>query len=379
MNLLMIAPLLDSRGNIRYFIGAQVDVSGLVKDCADLEGLQRMLTKYEIAQETNGHEAAPEEEKKDEFQQLSEMFNVNELDTVRKHGGKMHREQVDDPDEHPQASRPRLLLKDPNNDLYKSYQQGAKANGRLEGIYQNYLLVRPYPSLRILFVSPALRVPGILQSPLLSRIGGSARVHKDLVAALAEGRGVTAKVRWVSGRTGDEEGRPRWIHCTPLLGHNGAVGVWMIVIVDDEASAPPRRFRMAPPVAKEIGSHGSVRTPRNASLAHANAHANSLHKPASRPFEIPLRGVPLRNNSPSSLHRTASIDTDLNSPTADQYQFSNGNGNSHHHHHHPSALTSYPSSVSTTRPGTRNGYHDTFASLDPERESTSSLHSFGLG
>jgi hypothetical protein len=92
-----------------------------------------------------------------------------------------------------------------------------------------------------------------LQSPFLSRIGGSARVRDELTAALAEGRGVTAKVRWISGRNGDEEGRARWIHCTPLLGHNGSVGVWMIVVVDDDGSAPVRRFRQAPPVASDIG------------------------------------------------------------------------------------------------------------------------------
>jgi hypothetical protein len=87
----------------------------------------------------------------------------------------------------------------------------------------------------------------------MSRIGGSARVRDELTAALAEGRGVTAKVRWVSGRHGDEEGRVRWIHCTPLLGQNGAVGVWMIVVVDDEAVAPNRKFRDAPPVSSDIG------------------------------------------------------------------------------------------------------------------------------
>jgi hypothetical protein len=116
-----------------------------------------------------------------------------------------------------------------------------------------YLLVRPYPSLRILFASPALRVPGILQSPFLSRIGGSTRVRDELTAALASGRGVTAKIRWLSGRRGEEhEGRPRWIHCTPLLGKNGSVGVWMIVLVDEDGSAPVRRFKLAPPVATDL-------------------------------------------------------------------------------------------------------------------------------
>ena len=41
MNLLMTAPLLDSKGTTRYFIGAQVDVSGLCKEGTDLPGLQQ--------------------------------------------------------------------------------------------------------------------------------------------------------------------------------------------------------------------------------------------------------------------------------------------------------------------------------------------------
>jgi hypothetical protein len=123
-----------------------------------------------------------------------------------------------------------------------------------------YLLIRPAPSLRILFVSPSLRVPGILQSRFLDRIGGSSRVRDSLSEALADGsRGVTAKIRWLSTSTADldvdraEEGRPRWIHCTPLLGQSGSVGVWMVVLVDDEkSSSATRRFRQAPPVASNL-------------------------------------------------------------------------------------------------------------------------------
>jgi len=85
----------------------------------------------------------------------------------------------------------------------------------------------------------------------MSRIGGSSRVRDELVAALAEGRGVTAKVRWVA--RAEDEGRNRWVHCTPLTGSNGSIGVWMVVLVDDESSRAVRRFRPAPPVAQEIG------------------------------------------------------------------------------------------------------------------------------
>ena len=84
----------------------------------------------------------------------------------------------------------------------------------------------------------------------MNKIGGSSRVQDELTSALAEGRGVTAKVRWVS--KADEEGRNRWIHCTPLIGSNGQIGVWMIVIIDDDQGLG-RKWKQAPPVATHRG------------------------------------------------------------------------------------------------------------------------------
>lgn len=90
----------------------------------------------------------------------------------------------------------------------------------------------------------------MLQSPFMNRIGSSERVREELQSALAEGRGVTAKIRWV-GRH-EDEGRNRWIHCTPLLGSDGSVGVWMVVLVDDESSKLVRRFKQPPAVSENI-------------------------------------------------------------------------------------------------------------------------------
>ncbi|KAF7897478.1 hypothetical protein EAF00_005706 [Botryotinia globosa] len=262
MNLLMCAPLCDSRGTIRYFIGAQVDISGLVKECSELESLQRLVAADELAQEREAERAAnpdaeleeyPGPPPKDEFQELSEMLNMQELDTVRKWGGRMHKETEED---HPDNSfqkgnwhKPRLHIKSTSPENLNSL---GRISGKLGGIYENYLLVRPYPSLRVLFASPTLRVPGILQSPFMAKIGGSNRVREELTQALADGRGVTAKVRWVT--KDDMDGRPRWIHCTPLMGSNGSIGVWMIVIVDDETSQHnSRRYRLAPSVDPRFG------------------------------------------------------------------------------------------------------------------------------
>ena len=98
-----------------------------------------------------------------------------------------------------------------------------------------------------------------MQSHFLDRIGGSVRVRESVRDALSDGsRGVTAKVRWLPHAVPDlensyEEGRPRWIHCTPLLGASGGVGIWMVVLVDEEKTAQPsRRFRQAPPVAHDV-------------------------------------------------------------------------------------------------------------------------------
>jgi hypothetical protein len=137
MNLLMCAPLLDSKGKTRYFIGAQVDVSGLCKEGTDLPGLQRLIAKQE------GHDItldSDDEEEKDSFQELAEMFNETELNMVRKYGGKMHREQIDEnEDAQRRGDRPRLLIKEPSDRTTSPLLGSALTarNGKLEGIYEN--------------------------------------------------------------------------------------------------------------------------------------------------------------------------------------------------------------------------------------------------
>ncbi|KAL8714938.1 MAG: hypothetical protein Q9220_001451 [cf. Caloplaca sp. 1 TL-2023] len=258
VNLLMIAPMCDSRGQIRYHIGAQVD----------------LVTDQSGEQDSQLLDADEGQPKKDEFQELSEMLNMGELETVRRHGGKMHRENLEEEDDssrHGAPHRPRLLLKEPTADLDVPFV-GNRVSGKLSGIFQHpewyinnskYLLIRPHPSLRILFASPTLRVPGILQSPFMNKIGGSSRVRDELTSALAEGRGVTAKVRWVS--RADEDGRSRWIHCTPLLGSNGQIGVWMIVLVDDDQGLG-RRWKQAPPVGPHRGKFSAPSRERSGLL-----------------------------------------------------------------------------------------------------------------
>ena len=221
MNLLMMAPLCDSRGTIRYFIGAQVDVSGLVKDCAELESLQRLVDAADAhnsgqTQNQENNEGPPP---KDEFQELSEMLKLARVGHCPTVGGK---------NAQGAASRgPGLELQIRQLvQIQIGHQQQPGVAGtliRLPGQVENLAAFTNITSSFDLTLvcgffsqAPVLRVPGILQSPFMAKIGGSNRVREELTQALADGRGVTAKVRWVSRR--DSEGRNRWIHCTPLIG-----------------------------------------------------------------------------------------------------------------------------------------------------------------
>lgn len=376
MNLLMFTPLLDSTGTVRYFLGAQVDISGLVKDCSGLESLRRLVDQDERERQQHEHDhedgddadrrsnmvktngitngrhtaSAPADPTRasvpdDTVRMLAEMFNRTELETIRRFGGRMFRSQQEQGPgwQHVENGsnwhKPRVVLQDqydlspplppqqglgpgdtgedtgqqnagrdisdangnitlkmpqrpsssPSSTVF-SHGTGSSSLGGADGpevrrppaIFENYLVVRPYPSLRILFASPSLRVPGTLQSHLMSRIGGSRRIHEDLEHAFATGQSVTAKIKWIpstglrnasanagannanggggggsgvtlsdassvstggagaaapSRETVGLEGRPRWIHCTPLMGVNGTVGVWIVVIVDDDCQA----------------------------------------------------------------------------------------------------------------------------------------------
>ncbi|KAA8896147.1 hypothetical protein FN846DRAFT_285094 [Sphaerosporella brunnea] len=241
-NLLMVAPLYDSQGQIRYCIGAQIDVTNLLKDGIGLSSAEEPEPR---------HEEEEGAEEKDEFRELAELFNDREIETGRNYGGRLHsgkrlgREGTLRRERNPSVNRrPRVLVADntppfeqPNFPRSPSLPCSPTmlSSGRdlpsLKGVYQNWLLIRPYPSLRILFTSPSLRTPGIHQLPFLSKVGGSPRVREEVHHALKSGDSVTAKVCWLTNRD-SLEGRDRWIHCTPLQDGDGNVGVWMVLVVD---------------------------------------------------------------------------------------------------------------------------------------------------
>lgn len=76
----------------------------------------------------------------------------------------------------------------------------------------------------------------------MDRVGGPQQLREGILDAFEHGTSVTAKISWLThpGSNGDShqnqgvQGKPRWIHCTPLLGSDERVGVWMVVVVENE-------------------------------------------------------------------------------------------------------------------------------------------------
>ncbi|KAL8817155.1 MAG: hypothetical protein Q9223_003955, partial [Gallowayella weberi] len=281
MNLVMTAPLYDNKGVVRYFIGAQVDISGLVEEGRGLDSFEKHLAESRRKRNSEqslyanqrhikalsefGQMLSPDEKAVFHGQGHSREGSVNESE----YGGSRSTRGASQQGRRDLSSRQRRRVLGNEDEDEQEKERNAWAftslgpSGKLPGVYQNYLLLRPYPSLRIIFVSPSLRIPGLLQAPILSRIGGSPHVRSGLANAFENGEGITAKVTWLPQGRSDvddvpanrpggqhggnpshnntfhdggnrEGGRTRYISCTPLLGSDDKVGVWMVVMVENE-------------------------------------------------------------------------------------------------------------------------------------------------
>ncbi|MCJ1400349.1 hypothetical protein MMC11_003554 [Xylographa trunciseda] len=237
LNLLMHAPLYDRSGKLRYFMGAQIDVSNVIDESPELETLQRVIIQAESS--AGSGELRKDVDEKNEFQQFIETLDMDELKNVRTWEDRMLQESTTD-DGASNNKKPRRpgLPRNHHSEILKNGLPVQQNFGSSIGMYNNYMLVRPFPSLRILFTSPSLDLPGMVQAPIMDKLGGSARVRHELSQALEDGREVTAKVRWKANP--QEESQDRWIFFTPLIGKKGEIGVWMAILEDDIPDAMER-------------------------------------------------------------------------------------------------------------------------------------------
>jgi hypothetical protein len=261
LNLLMIAPLLDNRGRLKYNIGAQVDVSGLVENGRSLETFAAYLSTRNDRRSTDRRSVdSGKEVALNKLRELSEMFDLEESAVVQSHGKSSSSTRSDKSRSRTRTDRPRairrLFVSDSGSDEEKEDEAVASEagdkwklssdGGRLPGIYDTYMLIRPSPSYRIIFVSPALqKTVASSKSPLLSHLTASSKTMAGLKKSFQEGVPVSAKVslsaapgnsregKSVNGYKHEDgtHGKAFWISATPLLGSDDLPGVWMVIFV----------------------------------------------------------------------------------------------------------------------------------------------------
>ncbi|KAK5213009.1 hypothetical protein LTS03_010025 [Exophiala xenobiotica] len=317
INLLMIAPLHDDKGNVKYMIGAQVDVTGLVDRGKGLNGFEKFVVNREIEKrdlEINGNRIKGETARKSraltKLRELSEMFDLEESAAVRSHSRSTSRSR--DEDERSIGSRSRRVYGDEdgsseesdddpgdNDDkMWKLAQSGRSGlSGKLPGVYDSYMLIRAAPSLRIVFLSPKLRqrLGNIVQHPFLSHIAASSSTLAGLKESLGTGIPVSAKVNFMlksgerrdgtkipAGSKPDSLGHHRvcWLSATPLVGSDDRIGVWMVVIV--EKSKVPKEKRAVDEASNEPSRSSQPLTERRLQMLDNPAGSSSRNAQISQ-------------------------------------------------------------------------------------------------
>lgn len=138
MNLLMIAPLYDNKGTVRYFIGAQIDVNGLIENGRGLESFERVLKQDRSTQRYGG---AQSRSPKELLTQLSGMWDNEEKDIAARAGRERRTSNPGAPGGLKTGGRRYVGMDDPaDKNMWPAPHLGT--SGRLPGVFQN---VSPRP------------------------------------------------------------------------------------------------------------------------------------------------------------------------------------------------------------------------------------------
>jgi PAS domain S-box-containing protein len=374
INLLMIAPLHDDKGNVKYHIGAQVDVSGLVERGKGLDGFERFMITQEIRQrednrrskDIKGAEGFRKPRALEKLRDLSEMFDLEESAVVLSHSRSSSISRDEDERSIGSSKRSERRIfgdsdasSDENDDDVADGEDQAWAlaqsgrsglSGKLPGVYDSFMLVRPAPSLRIVFVSPKLRrrLGNVFHHPLLAHIGASPNTLKGLKESFANGVPVTAKLNFLyeagsqrdgtatkSGAKLEDSGRGRlcWISATPMLGSDDRVGVWMIVVV--EKAKVPARQKEEPLTRTDEGVPNDstpTKAQRSGDARAGNPKQHGSKNPGNGSNQQSTRGqdMPIK---PLRLDDLPAPPFTLNGTNQEQREEASksGNGNAHTH------------------------------------------------
>lgn len=138
MNLLMHAPLYDDLGRIRYFLGAQIDVSSAVDVSPELESLKRSIMRMQS--QTRGNTSTRQQEgKTSEFQHLIETLDMQELKAVRSWEGRMLQQHPEDEEDSSRIKprRPGVLVREYSIDPLRDGGPNGQEKGTLDSLYNN--------------------------------------------------------------------------------------------------------------------------------------------------------------------------------------------------------------------------------------------------
>lgn len=139
MNLLMIAPLYDNKGNVRYFLGCQIDVSHLIEGGKGIESFERLLANDRTGERYRGRSTRRPGQVLNE---LGQMLSHEELDAVNMRqrsrsrdssvGGSASRNLAS-----PSWPTRRVLGMDDSLEKEMWAHPSLGPSGRLPGVYQN--------------------------------------------------------------------------------------------------------------------------------------------------------------------------------------------------------------------------------------------------
>ena len=141
MNLLMIAPLYDNKGNVRYYLGAQIDVTHLIEGGKGLESFEKLLANDRTEERYRGRSSRKPTQVLGE---LGAMMNKDELDAVNTRQRSESRESTSAAGSarNVTPARParRVLGMDDSLERTLWPHPSLGPSGRLPGVYQNVSL-----------------------------------------------------------------------------------------------------------------------------------------------------------------------------------------------------------------------------------------------
>lgn len=136
MNLLMIAPLYDNKGTVRYFLGCQIDVSSLIEGGRGLESFETLLSR-DRAESRFGNRS--ERKPAEILSELGAMFTEDESKVMKPHTLRYTEDQGHRTPPASRSSKSRRILgmedEQSNRELWPHPSLGP--SGRLPGVYQN--------------------------------------------------------------------------------------------------------------------------------------------------------------------------------------------------------------------------------------------------